>query len=95
MNTSPCIEHPLDRAARQAGGRETLANALRVTVAALGNWKARGVPVTKCVAIEMRAGVRRWDLRPADWHLVWPELIGAEGAPDVPATAATGEGADA
>lgn len=29
-------------------------------------------------------GVRRWDLRPDDWHRIWPELIGAEGAPGVP-----------
>lgn len=28
--------------------------------------------------------VRRWDLRPADWHRIWPELIGAEGAPVLP-----------
>jgi DNA-binding transcriptional regulator YdaS (Cro superfamily) len=28
--------------------------------------------------------VRRWDLRPDDWHRIWPELIGAEGAPAVP-----------
>lgn len=27
--------------------------------------------------------VRRWDTRPDDWHLIWPELIGAEGAPEV------------
>ena len=25
--------------------------------------------------------VRRWDLRPEDWHLIWPELIGVDGAP--------------
>lgn len=29
--------------------------------------------------------VRRWDLFPRDWHLIWPELIGTEGAPAVPA----------
>lgn len=29
--------------------------------------------------------VMRWDLRPADWHRIWPELITAEGAPPVPA----------
>ena len=28
--------------------------------------------------------VRRWDLRPDDWHRIWPELIGTEGAPAVP-----------
>jgi DNA-binding transcriptional regulator YdaS (Cro superfamily) len=29
-------------------------------------------------------GVRRWDLRPDDWHRIWPELIGADGAPPIP-----------
>lgn len=39
-----------------------------------------------CVAIERATSqrVRRWDLRPKDWHRIWPELIGAEGAPAVP-----------
>lgn len=37
------------------------------------------------VSIERATGgvVRRWDLRPRDWHLIWPELIGQEGAPPV------------
>lgn len=28
--------------------------------------------------------VTRWELRPLDWHKFWPELIGSEGAPEVP-----------
>lgn len=28
--------------------------------------------------------VRRWTLRPDDWHLIWPELVDAEGAPAAP-----------
>ncbi len=38
-----------------------------------------------CVLIERHSGarVRRWHLRPADWHRIWPELIGAQGAPIV------------
>lgn len=38
-----------------------------------------------CVVIEVKSGmrVRRWDLRPDDWFLIWPELIGAPGAPEV------------
>ena len=32
--------------------------------------------------------VRRWDLRPDDWHRIWPELIGTEGAPPLPEPAA-------
>ncbi|WAC75331.1 YdaS family helix-turn-helix protein [Roseateles sp. SL47] len=29
--------------------------------------------------------VRRWTLRPDDWHVIWPELVGTDGAPSVPA----------
>lgn len=38
-----------------------------------------------CVAIERESGglVRRWRLRPNDWHLIWPELIGTAGAPPI------------
>jgi hypothetical protein len=38
-----------------------------------------------CVRIEQQSGgkVRRWHLRPGDWWMHWPELIGAEGAPKV------------
>lgn len=31
--------------------------------------------------------VRRWHMRPADWHLIWPELVGSDGAPRAPASA--------
>lgn len=27
--------------------------------------------------------VQLWDLRPQDWHLIWPSEIGTEGAPVV------------
>jgi DNA-binding transcriptional regulator YdaS (Cro superfamily) len=38
-----------------------------------------------CAAAERESGgvVRRWSTRPRDWHLIWPELIGAEGAPPI------------
>lgn len=35
---------------------------------------------------ETAKAVRRWDLRPSDWHLIWPELI---GHPDAPVSAQT------
>lgn len=37
------------------------------------------------VLIERATGrqVMRWDLRPDDWHRIWPELIGIDGAPAV------------
>jgi DNA-binding transcriptional regulator YdaS (Cro superfamily) len=28
--------------------------------------------------------VPRWESRPEDWHRIWPELIGSEGAPSLP-----------
>lgn len=38
-----------------------------------------------CVALERESAgaMRRWDLRPNDWHLIWPELVGAAGAPEL------------
>jgi DNA-binding transcriptional regulator YdaS (Cro superfamily) len=47
----------------------------------------RGAPAERGADIERACEfhVRRWDLRPDDWHRIWPELIGTEGAPDVPA----------
>jgi DNA-binding transcriptional regulator YdaS (Cro superfamily) len=43
-----------------------------------------------CVAIEdaTNGAVMRWDLRPEDWHLIWPELVGRKGAPKVRRVAA-------
>lgn len=41
----------------------------------------RPEPAT-CVAIERATGgkVTRADLRPKDWHLIWPELVTSESA---------------
>lgn len=43
----------------------------------------------EAVRVERESGhqVRRWHLRQDDWHRIWPELIGAPGAPEVPAKA--------
>ena len=50
----------------------------------------RVVPLLRCIPIELATAgaVRRWDLRPDDWHVIWPELVGLEGAPGVPAIGA-------
>jgi DNA-binding transcriptional regulator YdaS (Cro superfamily) len=69
----------LDAAARLVGGRKILADLLGVSVAAIGNWKVRGVPVEHCFAIEQatKGEVTRKDLRPDDWLKIWPELAQA------------------
>lgn len=45
-----------------------------------------GFKPAECVRIErdLENELRRWDLRPNDWYLIWPELIGAKGAPQTP-----------
>jgi DNA-binding transcriptional regulator YdaS (Cro superfamily) len=75
------------RAAGAVNGQACLARLLQVAPATVNQW-ARGhrpVPVERCAAIERATSgvVRRWDLRPDDWHLIWPELVGTEGAPAV------------
>ena len=76
---------PLQRAIDAVQGVGVLAAMIGVGQTAVSNWKSRSgfVPVEHCAAIERatQGAVRRWDLRPEDWHRVWPELIGAPGAP--------------
>ena len=97
--------HPLDLAAKLMRGRGVLAKALGVSPAAVGNWKFRAVPYEHCPRIESLTGgaVTRRDLRPDDWHLIWPELADSEPnppparasqAPAAIADVAAGEGAD-
>ena len=78
----------LDQTIERVGGVGKLAQLLGVRQSTVSNWRARStpIPVEHCANIEgaTAGAVRRWDLRPLDWHRIWPELIGADGAPDVP-----------
>jgi DNA-binding transcriptional regulator YdaS (Cro superfamily) len=71
---------------QRRGAVADLARELVVSGSLITQW-ARGKPVSaeRCPEIERatQGAVRRWDLRPDDWHRIWPELIGAEGAPAV------------
>jgi DNA-binding transcriptional regulator YdaS (Cro superfamily) len=71
--------------AQERGRTQRLAEALGVSPSLVTQWNG-GKPVSaeRCPEIELATAgaVRRWDLRPGDWHLVWPELVGAEGAPE-------------
>lgn len=51
--------------------------------------------LAKQIAIGTQRAVAEWDLRPNDWHLIWPELIGTEGAPAVLQATTTTEAAHA
>jgi DNA-binding transcriptional regulator YdaS (Cro superfamily) len=71
---------------QERGRTQRLAELLGVSGSLMTQW-ARGKPVSveRCPKIELltAGAVRRWDLRPNDWWQVWPELVGAEGAPVV------------
>lgn len=47
----------------------------------------RELEPARAVKLEQLTGgrLRRWHLRARTWHLIWPELIGVEGAPALPA----------
>jgi DNA-binding transcriptional regulator YdaS (Cro superfamily) len=73
---------PILQVVDRFGGVDGAVQALGVSRATVYFWlKGREPEPKTCVVIERLAGVRRWLLRPSDWHLIWPELVGAEGAP--------------
>lgn len=77
-----------DYFATTPGSQAALAHALGLQIAQVWQWKegVRPVPLAYINKIETATAgaVRRWDLRPADWADIWPELVGAPGAPAVP-----------
>jgi DNA-binding transcriptional regulator YdaS (Cro superfamily) len=86
-------------AVQAAGGQSALAGGIGATQQQVWNWLRRGdaVPPEFCAQIELflRGAVTRWQLRPDDWHRIWPELVGTEGAPPIPVPAAPAATAEA
>lgn len=76
------MKHPIAIAADAVGSQAALGRLLGVSKGAVWQWMevGRDVPIIHCVAIERltSGAVTRRDLRPNDWHLIWPEL--AEGS---------------
>lgn len=62
----------------ERGAQATLAKALSVSPTFVNQWRSgsRPVPLEYCSAIERATSgaVTRQDLRPHDYHLIWPEL---------------------
>lgn len=79
------MDNAIDIAAETCGTLTSLAGVLGVSPQVLVNWRVRGVPIERCSDLEAasKGAVRRWDLRPDDWHRIWPELVGTDGAPIV------------
>ena len=74
-------KHPIDRASDVLGGGAKLADTLGVSAQAISNWKERGVPIDRCLAIERatEGQVTRRDLRD-DWESIWPELANGKSS---------------
>ena len=71
------------------GGTTAVARLVGVKPPSVHEWRGREIPLDKMVLLVVplqAAGFLRWDLRPDDWHRIWPELIGTEGAPEVPSS---------
>ena len=66
------------------GGVSAMAIALGVSQPVVSNWRRRGTVLKAeyCVGIERATlgRITRRDLRPDDWHLIWPELANASAA---------------
>jgi DNA-binding transcriptional regulator YdaS (Cro superfamily) len=58
----------------QTFGVKGLADALGESMQTITNWRARGVPANRCVAVEQLTGISRRVLRPLDWSEYWPDL---------------------
>lgn len=74
-----CFDDSPTKVARALGGQVRRQN--------VEHWARTGsVPVEYCAMLERLTNgrVRRWALRKDDWHRIWPELAGVEGAPAVP-----------
>lgn len=60
------------------GSKTELAKAIGAQSQLVWQWSTgvRAVPIGRCTAIEVATNgvVTRKDLRPADWHDIWPEL---------------------
>lgn len=74
------------------GGTMAVARLLGTSGASISEWRRNGIPELRLVelaaSIEQAGGPRRCELRPDDWHRIWPELVGKRGMPKVPAEAA-------
>jgi len=73
--------NPIQAAIQKMGSASALARAINVTPQAVCFWRdgRRKIPADRCAAIELATdgAVTRRDLRPDDWHLIWPELAAA------------------
>ncbi len=78
----------------ERGRGAALGAAIGVHPVMVSQWAGgvKPVPLERCTAIEQATGgaVTRRDLRPDDWHRIWPELVTPEHPAPEPAAAVGG-----
>ncbi|MBC8730016.1 transcriptional regulator [Paraburkholderia sp. UCT2] len=78
-------------AGSKRGTAKRLAESLGISQSYLSQMAAGQSPISqeRCFVIEQVTSgmVMRWDLKPSNWHKLWPELAGAPGSPPIPLTA--------
>ena len=75
MNAELDTPNAATRAIALMGGPVAVARTLGLnSYQTVQQWMRNGVPIVYCVRVEADSGVSRRDLRPDDWHLIWPEL---------------------
>ena len=71
-------QQAIQLACEHVGTPAGLAKAIDVSPALVHQWRSgiRPVPVQHCLAIHRatKGAVTPRDLRPDDWHLIWPDL---------------------
>ena len=71
--------------------RTDFALAVGTTIGHLNNvvygMRVASASLAKQIAMRTERAVAEWDLRPEDWHLIWPELVDAQDAPPISANA--------
>lgn len=84
MPYSAAMSNHVRRAAEILGGLSAMARALSIKPPTVHQWAdgERPVPPQHCLAIERATdgAVTRQDLRPADAHLIWPDITTTEPA---------------
>lgn len=80
-------ESAVARAVRLLGGPVNAARKLEAErYQTVQSWVREGrVPANYAPALADLTGVPVWELRPDDWHRIWPMLVGTDGAPEIPA----------
>jgi DNA-binding transcriptional regulator YdaS (Cro superfamily) len=81
-------QDPIYKAASEFGSLAKFAKLIGVSKQLMNHWAngSQPVPIPYCPLIECvsKGSVMRWDLRPNDWWLIWPELKDRADSPPLP-----------